>query len=149
MVAGRGAGVVAPLGGAFALPHIYTPAYICQRRRHAFLGRDGAAAPEDGEIGMRRLLFFFVGCLGAAGGVLGLILAVDGFAGPGPPPGAVIALSPGMGLSVALALGLVGPTIFAVVSALGIVGLAGRVSPLRLGFVAVGVGLVLASTRVG
>jgi hypothetical protein len=46
-------------------------------------------------------------------------------------------------------LGLVGPTIFAVVSALGIVGLAGRVSPLRLVLVTAGVGLVLASTRVG
>ena len=46
-------------------------------------------------------------------------------------------------------LGLVGPTIFAVVSALGIIGLAGRVSALRLILVSVGVGLVLASTRAG
>lgn len=44
-------------------------------------------------------------------------------------------------------LGLVGPTIFAVVSALGVLGLSGRVSPLRLGLVALGAGLVLASTR--
>lgn len=46
-------------------------------------------------------------------------------------------------------LGLVGPTIFAVVSALGIIGLAGRVSGLRLALVSAGVLLVLASTRAG
>lgn len=46
-------------------------------------------------------------------------------------------------------LGLVGPTIFAIVSALGIVGLAGRVSPLRMALVSAGVLLVLASTRAG
>jgi len=46
-------------------------------------------------------------------------------------------------------LGLVGPAIFAVVSALGIIGLAGRVSPLRMALVACGVGLVLLSTRAG
>jgi hypothetical protein len=46
-------------------------------------------------------------------------------------------------------LGLVGPAIFAVVSALGIIGLAGRLSPLRLVLVSLGVALVLASTRAG
>lgn len=55
----------------------------------------------------------------------------------------------GRAVNINAALGLVGPAIFATVSALGIVGLAGRVSPLRLGLVAVGVGLVLVSSRVG
>jgi hypothetical protein len=50
-------------------------------------------------------------------------------------------------VGVNAALGLVGPAIFAVVSALGIIGLAGRVSPLRLVLVSAGVLLVLASSR--
>lgn len=45
-------------------------------------------------------------------------------------------------------LGLVGPLIFTVVSALGIVGLAGRISPMRLVVVSVGVALVLVSSRI-
>jgi hypothetical protein len=46
-------------------------------------------------------------------------------------------------------LGLVGPTIFVVVSALGVIGLAGRISALRLVLVCAGVLLVLASSRAG
>jgi hypothetical protein len=44
-------------------------------------------------------------------------------------------------------LGLVGPTIFVTVSALGVAGLAGRISPLRLGMVLVGVLMVVAASR--
>lgn len=52
-------------------------------------------------------------------------------------------------VSINAALGLVGPLIFTVVSALGIVGLAGRISPLRMVVVSLGVGLVLFSSRLG
>ena len=51
-------------------------------------------------------------------------------------------------VSINAVLGLAGPVIFTVVSALGIVGLAGRISPLRLIVVSIGVALVLLSTRV-
>ncbi len=55
---------------------------------------------------MRRLLFYVVGCVGAAGAVLALIWALHGFVGPGLPLVAMIAMSLGMVLSVALAMGL-------------------------------------------
>lgn len=42
-------------------------------------------------------------------------------------------------------LGLVGPLVLASVTALGLVGLAGRLSPVRMGMLAVAVALVLAS----
>jgi hypothetical protein len=51
-------------------------------------------------------------------------------------------------VAVNAVLGVIGPSIFAVVSALGILGLSGRIPPLRLILVAVGAALVLASTRV-
>lgn len=44
-------------------------------------------------------------------------------------------------------LGLVGPTVFLLVSALGLAALAGRVSPARFGLVALGVLLVVVGTR--
>lgn len=45
-------------------------------------------------------------------------------------------------------LGLVGPTVFTVVSAFGIAGLAGRIAPLRLILVFAGVALVFLATRI-
>ncbi|MBI2914688.1 MAG: YqhV family protein [Firmicutes bacterium] len=44
-------------------------------------------------------------------------------------------------------LGLIGPTIFLLVSSLGLVGLAGSISPSRILVVATGVGLVFLATR--
>jgi hypothetical protein len=52
-------------------------------------------------------------------------------------------------VAINAALGMVGPLIFAGVSAVGITGLAGRVSPARLALAALGVALVLWSTRIG
>lgn len=48
-------------------------------------------------------------------------------------------------LRVNALLGLVGPLVLASVTALGLVGLAGRISPGRLAIVALGVALILAS----
>lgn len=45
------------------------------------------------------------------------------------------------------ALGLAGPVFFLVVSALGLAGLAGRISLVRVCFVLAGIGLVFAGTR--
>lgn len=45
------------------------------------------------------------------------------------------------------ALGLAGPIFFLVVSALGLAGLAGRISLIRVCFVLAGLGLVFAGTR--
>lgn len=45
------------------------------------------------------------------------------------------------------ALGLAGPVFFFIVSALGLAGLAGRLSLIRICFVLAGIGLVFAGTR--